>query len=57
MFSSILNNQDIVIAKSNQNEGGRVVKLRLVVVNLFVVKFKINLIKKDYSCGMWSNVL
>ena len=49
MFPSILNNQDFVIAKSNQSEGGSVVKLRLLVVDLFAVESKINLIKKDHS--------
>ena len=49
MFPSILNNQDFVIAKSNQSEGGSVVKRRLVVVDLFAVESKINLIKKDHS--------
>ncbi len=40
--------KDFVIAKSNQSEGGSVVKLRLV-VDLFAVESKINLIKKDCS--------
>ena len=39
IFPSILNNQDYVIAKSNQNEGGSVVKPRLLVVDLFAVEF------------------
>ena len=39
VFPSILNNQDFVIAKSNQSEGGSVVKLRLLVVDLFAVKY------------------
>ena len=48
MFPSILNNQDFVIAKSNQSEGGSVVKLRLLVVDLFAVESKISLVKKDH---------
>ncbi len=48
MFPSILNNQDFVIAKSNQSEGGSVVKRRLLVAVLFAVESEINLKKKDH---------
>ena len=51
IFPSILNNQDFVIAKSNQNEDGSVVKSRLLLVDLFAVEFycTVNLITKDHS--------
>ena len=49
IFPSIVNNQGVVIAKSNQSEGGSVSKPRLfLALDLFALQCEINVSKKDH---------